>query len=89
VQSSDITRARLFLERAYDVLQGGDELSVRAREALGLLIEAFLTREHSRVTDAGNVTRFPERPKKANLSRLAAPTKPFAQGVLGDYLRAF
>jgi hypothetical protein len=61
VQPSDITRARLFLERAYDVLQGSDELSVHAREALGLLIEAFLTREHSRVTNAGNVTRFPER----------------------------
>ena len=58
---SDFARARMFLERAFDALQANDELSVRAREALGLLIEACLKREHSRAMNAANVTYFPNR----------------------------
>ena len=37
---SNFAAARLFLERAFVALRGADEFSVRAREALGLLIEA-------------------------------------------------
>ena len=37
---SDFAAARLFLERAFVVLRGDDEVSLQAREALGLLIEA-------------------------------------------------
>jgi hypothetical protein len=37
---SDFAAARLFLERAFVALRGDDEFSVRAREALALIIEA-------------------------------------------------
>ena len=42
---SDFAAARLFLERASVVLRGDDEVSLQAREALGLLIEACACRE--------------------------------------------
>ena len=59
---SDFHRARMFLERALDVLQGGDETSVHAREALDLLIEACALTEFSKATfNATNVRRFPNR----------------------------
>jgi hypothetical protein len=62
---SDFHRARLFLERALEVLQGGDETSVHAREALDLLIEACATKEFSRANfDATNVRYFPNRTRE-------------------------
>lgn len=62
---SDFHRARLFLERALDVLQGGDEISVHAREALDLLIEACAVKEFSRANlNATNVRHFPNRARE-------------------------
>jgi hypothetical protein len=45
---SDFHIARLLLERALDSLQGGDQTSAHAREALDLLIEACAAKEFSR-----------------------------------------
>jgi hypothetical protein len=40
MRTSNFAAARLFLERADELLQGNDDLSVKAREALRLLIFA-------------------------------------------------
>jgi hypothetical protein len=62
--NSDFHRARLFLERALGVLQGCDDMSIHAREALDLLIEACATKEFSRQnSSATNVMRFPSKEK--------------------------
>lgn len=45
---SDFAAARVHLERAFDYLDGNDEISKNAREALDLLIEAVATAEFSR-----------------------------------------
>jgi hypothetical protein len=42
---SDFAAARLFLERAFVALRGDDEFSVKAREALALLIGACACKE--------------------------------------------
>jgi hypothetical protein len=61
---SDFHGARLFLERALDLLQGGDDMSIHARKALDLLIEACAVKEFSRQKfNATNVMRFPSKEK--------------------------
>ena len=40
MRTSNFAAARLFLERAEELLRGDDSLSVKAREALQLLIAA-------------------------------------------------
>ncbi|EHK53935.1 hypothetical protein MAXJ12_27698 [Mesorhizobium alhagi CCNWXJ12-2] len=40
MRSSNFAAARLFLERADELLRGDDDLSIKAREALRLLIAA-------------------------------------------------
>lgn len=54
---SDFSAARLHLERAYDYLNGADETSRRAREALDLLIEAVAVSECRRLPS--QVVAFP------------------------------
>ncbi len=62
---SDFHRARRLLERALEALQGGDETSVHAREALDLLIEACATKEFYRAKfNATNVRYFPNRTRE-------------------------
>jgi hypothetical protein len=61
IVQSNFGLARLHLERAFAEIRDSDELSVRAREALGLLIEACMAREHSRTASIANVARFPNR----------------------------
>lgn len=55
---SDFAAARFHLERAFDKLNGQDEISVNAREALDLLIEAVATVENKR--HCGKVFPFPK-----------------------------
>ena len=62
MRSSNFAAARLFLERAAEMLQGDDETSQQAREALDLLIEAVVTKEFSRLAKGDNVARFPNGP---------------------------
>ncbi|EHK56562.1 hypothetical protein MAXJ12_14408 [Mesorhizobium alhagi CCNWXJ12-2] len=57
---SDFSGARQCLERAFDLLQGNDRLSVQSREALGLLIEAMIAEECSR-RNAAKILPFPQR----------------------------
>jgi hypothetical protein len=57
---SDFAGARQCLERAFDLLQGNDRLSVQSREALGLLIEAMIAEECSR-RNAAKILPFPQR----------------------------
>ena len=42
---SDFAGARLCLEKAFHLFCGDDVVSVQAREAIGLLIEAVMTEE--------------------------------------------
>jgi hypothetical protein len=58
---SDFTNAGQFLERAFDLLQGGDRVSEEAREAIGLLIEVMATREYSRVENTATILPFRRR----------------------------
>jgi hypothetical protein len=51
--------ARLFLERASELLQGDDETSKQARLALDLLVEAVITKQYSKTLHADNIARFP------------------------------
>jgi hypothetical protein len=62
---SDFAVARLRLEQAYHHLSGDDEVSVRAREALDLLIEATACEQFKRPTLSAKVLNFPE----SNLKR--------------------
>jgi hypothetical protein len=57
---SDFAGARQCLERAFDLLQGNDRLSVQSREELGLLIEAMVAEECSR-RSAAKILPFPQR----------------------------
>jgi hypothetical protein len=61
VQQSNYSSARLHLERAFVTLLGKDEFSVRAREALGLLIDGCAAREFPKTAGADNVVRLPDR----------------------------
>lgn len=45
---SDHAAARIHLERALEQLQGDDKVSVQARQALDLLIEAVVVAQHRR-----------------------------------------
>jgi hypothetical protein len=56
---SDFARARQFLERAFDHLQGADETSRHVQEALDLLIEAVATAEYSSAKTTATVLPFP------------------------------
>jgi hypothetical protein len=56
---SDFAGARQCLERAFDLLQGNDRLSMQTREALGLLIEAMVAEECSRGS-AAKILPFPQ-----------------------------
>ncbi|RUT80584.1 hypothetical protein [Mesorhizobium sp. M7A.T.Ca.TU.009.02.1.1] len=56
--TSDFSAARIHLERAYHYLQGNDEMSRAACEALDLLIEAVTEAQHRR-PEAG-VLEFPQ-----------------------------
>jgi hypothetical protein len=53
------------LERAFVALHGKDEFSVRAREALGLLIDGCARKEFAKTAIADNVVRFPNRTERA------------------------
>ena len=66
---SDFPAALLFLERAFVALRGDDEFSLRAREALALLIGACLRKQahgphpdvpaaHRTDAETSNVERF-------------------------------
>ena len=66
---SDFAAARLFLERSLIALRGDDEFSLKAREALALLIDGC-ARKDVRCTagaEAGtsNVEHFRTRPGRA------------------------
>ena len=58
---SDFPGARQCLERAFDLLQGGDRLSQEAREAISLLIEVMATKEYSRVENTATILPFRRR----------------------------
>jgi len=55
--TSDFSAARSHLDRAYYHLRGRDETSLRARDALDILIEAIATAEHTR--PPGEILQFP------------------------------
>jgi hypothetical protein len=57
---SDFFGARMHLDQAFDHLHGDDQLSVRAREALALLIEALIEAEHSRSEYLARILPFPK-----------------------------
>ena len=61
MQQSNFCVARLFLERASELLQGNDETSKQARLALDLLVEAVITKQYSRTLKADNIACFPSR----------------------------
>ncbi|RWC23783.1 MAG: hypothetical protein EOS56_18135 [Mesorhizobium sp.] len=56
--TSDFSAARIHLERAYHYLQGNDETSRTACDALDLLIETVAEAQHRR-PEAG-VLEFPQ-----------------------------
>jgi hypothetical protein len=56
--TSDFSAARIHLERAYHYLQGNDETSRTACDALDLLIETVAEAQH-RPSDSG-VLEFPQ-----------------------------
>ena len=56
--TSDFSAARIHLERAYHYLQGNDEASRTACDALDLLIETVAEAQH-RPSEAG-VLEFPQ-----------------------------
>ena len=57
---SDFAKARRHLEQAHSCLTGDDELAQKMLDALGLIIDAALTAEHS-ATEASKVVPFPIR----------------------------
>ncbi|MFU0503993.1 hypothetical protein [Pseudaminobacter sp. NGMCC 1.201702] len=57
---SDFSAARLRLEQAYHHLDGDDEVSASAREALDLLIEAMAHEQFKRPTASAKVLDFPK-----------------------------
>lgn len=64
--TSDFSSARMLLEQAYDHLHGSDEVSVKTREALDLIIEAIAAAQFRRPTHVAKVLRFPKRHLKTN-----------------------
>lgn len=59
VLTSDFAAARAHLDRAYQYLQGTDEISSNARAGLDILIEAVITAQHAR--RPAKIIRFPVR----------------------------
>jgi hypothetical protein len=55
MQQSNFSGARSHLERAFGALHGKDEFSLRAREALDLLIDGCVSMEFPISATAGNV----------------------------------
>ncbi|WP_274630260.1 hypothetical protein [Arvimicrobium flavum] len=55
---SDLFAARQHLEKAFDCLSGDDELGRRAREALGIILDAIAVVEHRRPT--AEIIAFPQ-----------------------------
>ena len=60
---SNFSGARFHLERAFVALHGKDEFTVRAREALGILIDASVSMEFP-MTASAEVVRFPNRTER-------------------------
>lgn len=58
---STFSVARSHLEEAYRLLPGEDELSVKSRQALEILIDAFLAAEFTSEPPKGKVIDFQER----------------------------
>lgn len=58
---SSCSTARHHLEEAYRLLSGDDELSVKSRQALAILIDAMLAQEFSAGDDSAKVIEFPRR----------------------------
>lgn len=58
--------ARHHLEEAYRLLPGNDELSVKSRQALSILIDAMLAQEFSAEDDSAKVIEFPRRVRSGN-----------------------
>jgi hypothetical protein len=57
--------ARRHLEDAYRHIQGDDELSVRSRQALEILIDAFLAAEFTSTPKSPTVIEFPQERARA------------------------
>lgn len=53
--------ARHNLEEAYRLLPGDDELSVKSRQALSILIDAMLAQEFAVDSESAKVIEFPRR----------------------------
>ena len=58
---SNFPAARRHIEDAFHLLPGEDELSVKSRQALEILIDAFLAEEFSPQKRAATVIDFPQR----------------------------
>jgi hypothetical protein len=56
--TSDFSAAYVHLDRAFHYLSGDDETSSRARDALGLLMDAVATAKYTR-RDKAEVLQFP------------------------------
>lgn len=67
VLTSDFAAARAHLDRAYQYLQGTDEISSNARAGLDILIEAVITAQHAR--RPAKIIRFPVRNGDRNEKR--------------------
>ncbi|MGB3391218.1 MAG: hypothetical protein WBA88_24925 [Pseudaminobacter sp.] len=63
---SDFSAARLLLERAYHQLHGDDEVSIKAREALDLIIEAVAVEQFKRPPRVAKVLAFPNVRRQTN-----------------------
>lgn len=61
IVKSTFSAARHHLEEAHRLLPGDDELSLKSRQALEILIDAFLASEFSSDDEAGNVIDFSRR----------------------------
>jgi hypothetical protein len=64
LQQSNFSGARFHLERAFVALHGNDEFSVRARDALALLIDASVSKEFPKTASADKVVRFPNKTER-------------------------
>lgn len=66
---SDFSAARLLLEQAYHHLRGDDETSIKAREALDLIIEAVAVEQFRRPVRTAKVLEFPNSCLKTHQGR--------------------
>lgn len=57
--SSDFAAARVHLDRAYHYLQGNDEISRNARDALDIVMEAVIVAECRK--ESAQIISFPNR----------------------------